>query len=169
VAIIKKAGLGKGFDALIPQDFDKSIILDDQERIQKLLISDISPNPDQPRSSFDPEALEQLAQSIKNHGVIQPLVVTTAGAAPGKYILIAGERRLRASDMAGLQKVPAVVRSTQELERLEIALIENVQREDLSPLDQAVSIERLHQQFNMSYGKISERLGKAWQGFVYGQ
>lgn len=155
----KKSGLGRGFDALIPQDFDKSLLFDDEERIQKLAVEDIEPNPDQPRQHFDTQALEQLAESIKNYGVLQPLVVTPAKA--GRYTIIAGERRWRASQLAGLKKLPAIVRTTKELERLEIAIVENVQRVDLSPLEQAFSIERLHQQFNMTYDAIAKRLGKA--------
>lgn len=154
----KKSGLGKGFDALIPQDFDKSLLFDDQERVQKIALKDLTPNPNQPRQHFDKEALEQLADSIKTYGVLQPLVVTPQN---GGYAIIAGERRWRASQLAGLEKVPAIVRTTQELEQLEIAIVENVQRVDLSPLEQAVSIERLHQQFNMTYEAVAKRLGKA--------
>ncbi|HEY5667539.1 MAG TPA: ParB/RepB/Spo0J family partition protein [Candidatus Saccharimonadales bacterium] len=159
MSTVKKSGLGKGFDALIPQNFDKSIIFDDQERIQKLSVADLAPNPNQPRQHFDKQALEQLAESIQNHGVLQPLVVTPAKG--GTYTIIAGERRWRASQLAGLQKVPAVVRTLKELEQLEVAIVENVQRVDLSPLEQAVSIERLHQQFNMTYEAVAKRLGKA--------
>lgn len=154
----KKSGLGRGFDALIPQDFDKSLVLEDNERIQQLSLDSLEPNPDQPRQHFDEAALEQLASSIKQYGIIQPLVVSPS--AGGKYAIIAGERRWRASRLAGLVKVPTVVRTSKELERLEIAIVENVQRVDLSPLEQAVSIERLHQQFSMTYDAIAERLGK---------
>lgn len=158
MSMAKKSGLGRGFDALIPQDFDKSLLFDDQERIQKIAIGDLSPNPNQPRQHFDSQALEQLAASIKRYGVLQPLVVT-----PQKdgYVIIAGERRWRASQIAGLQKVPVIVRTSKELEQLEIAIVENVQRVDLSPLEQAMSIERLHQQFTMTYESIAARLGKA--------
>lgn len=156
----KKSGLGRGFDSLIPKDFDKSLVLEENERIQKLALDDLQPNPDQPRQHFDENALSQLASSIKQHGIIQPLVVSP-GSVDGTYIIIAGERRWRAARLAGLKKVPAVVRTSKDLERLEIAIIENVQRVDLSPLEQAVSIERLHQIFNMTYDSIAERLGKA--------
>src|SRR5690606_17338541 len=155
----KKTGLGKGFAALMPQDFDTTILVDENEKIYKLDIRDVEPNPDQPRSTFDEDALNQLAQSIKQHGIVQPLVVTPAK--DGKYTIIAGERRWRAAQTAKLAKVPALVRSAEELEQLEIALIENVQRVDLSPLEQAKSIERLHQQFNQTYETIAKRLGKA--------
>lgn len=155
----RKSGLGRGFDTLIPQDFDKSLILDEGEKIQKLAVSDLQANPDQPRQHFDKQALEQLAESIKMYGVIQPLVVTPLKE--GKYALIAGERRWRAAQLAKVAKVPAIVRTTKELERLEIAIVENVQRVDLSPLEQAVSIEKLHQQFTMTYEAIAKRLGKA--------
>jgi ParB family chromosome partitioning protein len=116
-------------------------------------------NPNQPRTTFDEEALGQLADSIKQYGILQPLVVTPHGQ--GKYAIVAGERRWRASQLAGLDKVSAIVRTTKELERLEIALVENVQRVDLSPLEQGASIEYLHQQFSMQYDAIAKRLGKA--------
>jgi ParB family chromosome partitioning protein len=151
--------LGKGFGSLIPQDFDKSLLFDDQERIQKVAVKDLQPNANQPRQHFDKQALEQLAESITNYGVLQPLVVTPEKN--GSYGIIAGERRWRASQIAGIDKVPVIVRTSQELEQLEIAIVENVQRVDLSPLEQAVSIERLHQQFNMTYESIAKRLGKA--------
>jgi len=154
-----KPGLGRGFDALLPQNFDASLLLTDEDRIQKVSPGKIEPNSSQPRTVFDEDALAGLAQSIKQYGILQPLVVTPLPG--GKYELIAGERRWRASKLAGLDTVPVIVRSSKELEKLELALIENVQRVDLSPLEQAVSIERLHQQFSMSYDAISKRLGKA--------
>lgn len=154
-----KRGLGKGFDTLLPQDFDSSILADPAERIQKIEIAHIEPNQDQPRRHFDEIALQQLAESIKQYGILQPLVVKPVDE--NRYQIVAGERRWRAAQKAGLDKVPAIVRSTQELEQLEIALVENVQRVDLSPLEQAVSIERLHQQFSLTYDTIAKRLGKA--------
>jgi ParB family chromosome partitioning protein len=155
----KSTGLGKGFAALMPDNFDKNLLIDEGEKILSVELHRIQPNPDQPRQHFDEETLQQLAQSIKQHGVVQPIVIT-----PTKndtYIIVAGERRWRASQIAGLKKIPSLVRSHKELEQLEIALIENVQRVDLSPLEQARSIERLHQQFNVSYEAIAKRLGKA--------
>jgi ParB family chromosome partitioning protein len=154
-----KRGLGRGFEALLPADFDKTSLLSPEDRVEKITLDKISASPYQPRKHFDEDALKELAASIKRHGVIQPLVVTPVGG--GKYHLIAGERRLRASDIAGLKTVPAIVRTHKEQEQLELALIENVQRVDLSPLEQAVSIERLHTQFSLSYDEISKRLGKA--------
>lgn len=151
-------GLGKGFDLLIPTNFDETILTDVNDRVQKLFITDIQPNPDQPRRSFDKQALGELAESIKRYGILQPLIVSPKG---DKYTVVAGERRWRAARLAGLKDVPAIVRVREELEQLEVALIENVQRVDLSALEQAVSIERLHQQFNFSYQSIAERLGKA--------
>jgi len=150
-------GLGKGFDALIPTDFDQSILLDDNERIQKLFIKDIHPNSQQPRKHFAEDSLQELAASIKRYGILQPLIVSRDSDG---YQIIAGERRWRAAGLAGLDRIPAVVRAAKDHERLEMALIENVQRVDLSPLEQAVSIERLHQQFNVTYADIAERLGK---------
>ncbi|HEX3568065.1 MAG TPA: ParB/RepB/Spo0J family partition protein [Candidatus Saccharimonadales bacterium] len=154
----RSTGLGRGFDVLLPQDFDKSLLADDQDRIQKLAITAVEPNPGQPRQHFDKEALEQLAASIEQYGILQPIVVTPRGAS---YSIIAGERRWRAAQIAKLTQVPAIVRTTKELEQLELSLVENVQRVDLSPLEQAVSIERLHQQFNMTYESIAKRLGKS--------
>lgn len=154
-----KRGLGRGFDALISNDFDKSLLLTSDDRVEKIPIDQLQANPHQPRSHFDQAALAELSDSIKRHGVVQPLVVTPVK--DGIYTLIAGERRWRASKLAGLKTVPAIIRSSEELEQLEVALIENVQRVDLSPLEQAVSIERLHQQFNLSYEVIAKRLGKA--------
>lgn len=153
-----KSGLGKGLDMLIPTDFDTALLMEAGDRVQKLFISDINPNADQPRHHFDKEALDQLAESIKRYGVIQPIVVSPKGDG---YLIVAGERRWRAATIAGLQQIPAIVRDREELEQLEVALIENVQRVDLSPLEQAVSIERLHQQFNISYTEIAKRLSKA--------
>lgn len=155
----KKMGLGRGFDALLPQDFDKELVFEDREHIQQMAVGSLVPNPNQPRQHFDETALQQLASSIKQYGIIQPLVVTPTGM--GSYGIIAGERRWRAAQIAKLAKVPVVVRTSQELERLELAIVENVQRVDLSPLEQAVSIERLRHQFNMTYDLIAERLGKA--------
>jgi ParB family chromosome partitioning protein len=154
-----KRGLGRGFEALLSTDFDKSILLTPGDRIEKIAVGQLRASPYQPRKHFDETALAELASSIKRYGVIQPLVVTAA--ADGMYGLIAGERRWRASVIAGLKTVPAIIRSSQELEQLELALIENVQRVDLSPLEQAVSIEHLHQQFSLAYDEIAKRLGKA--------
>jgi len=156
---VKKSSLGRGMDSLLPQNFDQSFLLEESERIQKIDIQKITPNKDQPRKHFEEEAITQLSESIKQYGILQPLIVS-----PGQddiYIIIAGERRYRASQIAGLKAVPVIVRSSEELEQLEIALVENVQRVDLSPLEQAASIERLHEQFNMSYIDIAKRLGKA--------
>lgn len=155
----KNKSLGRGMDSLLPQNFDQSFLLEDSERIQKVDINKIKPNKDQPRKHFDEESIKQLSESIKNYGILQPIIVSPSD--DGNYIIIAGERRYRASQKAGLGSLPVIVRSSKELEQLEIALVENVQRVDLSPLEQASSIERLHDQFNMSYISIAERLGKA--------
>lgn len=155
-----KRGLGRGFDTLLPQTFDKTLLKpSDDERIQKLSVDAITPDEKQPRRHFDQTALNELAESIKEHGVLLPLVVRSLGG--GKYQIVAGERRWRASKIAGLTTVPAIVRSLKELQQLEIALVENVQRVDLSPLEQAVSLHRLHDQFSIAYDAIAKRLGKA--------
>lgn len=155
----QKTGLGRGFEALLPTDFDKSILAAPGDRIEQLPLDSLQANPHQPRQHFDDTALAELAASIKRHGVVQPLVITPVKN--GTYTLIAGERRWRAARLAGLKTVPAIIRTSEELEQLELALIENVQRVDLSPLEQAVSIERLHEQFSLAYETIAQRLGKA--------
>ena len=159
MAQIPKRGLGRGFETLLPQTFDKALIINDDERIQKLAISAVIANPEQPRRHFDETALAELAQSITRHGVLLPLVVRPLKT--GQYQIVAGERRWRASKLAGLKQVPAVVRTLKELEELEISLVENVQRVDLSPLEQAASLFKLHEQFSISFETIAARLGKA--------
>lgn len=149
--------LGRGLESLLPAEFDKTLLSND-ERIQNLFINDIQANPDQPRKHFDEHSLNELSESIKEHGVLQPIIVSPSGKG---YELIAGERRWRASKLAGKKTIPAIVREKAQLQRLEIALIENVQRVDLSPLEQAASIEHLHEQFNLSYQHIARKLGKA--------
>jgi ParB family chromosome partitioning protein len=151
-------GLGKGFGSLLPQDFDQSMLLDKHDRIQKIALGDIKADPTQPRRSFDENLIDELSESIKRYGILQPIVVTEKS---GTYSIVAGERRYRAAVKAGLDRIPVLVRSLEELERLEISLVENVQRVDLNPIEQAVSIARLHEQFNMGYQEIAKRLGKA--------
>jgi ParB family transcriptional regulator, chromosome partitioning protein len=155
----KRTSLGRGFDALIPKNFDDTLLLNSSDKIEKVAISKLTANRYQPRQVFDDETLKQLSDSIKRYGVLQPLVVTATSN--DSYMIIAGERRWRASQLAGMDTVPVIVRSAKELEQLEIALIENVQRVDLSPLEQAESIDYLHKQFGASYDEISEQLGKA--------
>ncbi len=155
----KPRGLGRGFDTLIPKNLDTVSLLNQGERIQNLLITDLERDKNQPRTQFDTEAITELAESIKLYGIIQPLVVTPLEH--NKYEIVAGERRWRAAKKAGLERVPVIIRSTKTQEKLEIALIENVQRVDLSPLEQAISIEKLHQEFNITYVDVAARLGKA--------
>lgn len=152
-------GLGKGFDVLMPEGLENVLIEKGKDRVQNVFIRDLEPNPNQPRRIFDEQALDELAQSIKQYGVLQPLLVTEKVG--NKHQIIAGERRWRAAKLAELDKVPVVVRTSEELERLEIALVENIQRVDLAPLEQAVSIQRLHELFNISIDTIAKRLGKA--------
>jgi ParB family chromosome partitioning protein len=155
----KQTGLGRGFGSLIPQDLTTAqLLVSDGERVEQIDVTRLSPNPDQPRTVFDETALGELAASITQYGVVQPLVVTPDNK---NYHIIAGERRWRAAKLAGLKTVPALVRTAKEQERLELAILENVQRVDLSPLETAVSVERLHQQFNLTYAEIGKRLGKA--------
>lgn len=153
-----KAGLGKGLGALIPESVEQELLLERGEKVQQLSLKVIKPNPAQPRTVFDDVSLKELAASIKRYGIVQPLVVTPD---KGSYRIVAGERRWRAAGLAGLQTVPAIVRTLRQLEELEIALVENVQRVDLTPLEQAASMMTLHEQFNLTYDDIAKRLGKA--------
>ncbi|HET9174006.1 MAG TPA: ParB/RepB/Spo0J family partition protein [Candidatus Saccharimonadales bacterium] len=159
MATNKKTGLGRGFEALLPQDFNRELVLEPGEKVQKIALDKLHPNEYQPRVHFDETALEELASSIRHFGVVQPLVVSPD--THDTYSIIAGERRWRASKIAGLSHVPVIVRSSKELEQLEIAILENVQRVDLSALEQAASIERLHREFGARYDDIAKRLGKA--------
>lgn len=150
--------LGKGLDILIPKEIDAELLEEDKNRVQKLLISDIAPNPDQPRRDIDETALTELTTSVKHYGVLQPIIVVRAGSG---YRIVAGERRWRAAKAAMLNHMPAIVRSLKELEEIELALVENIQRVDLSPLEQGLSVYKLQHQFNMTLDQVAERLGKA--------
>ncbi len=158
----KLSGLGRGFDSLIPTDvldetFDPTAGKDEQvSELRHVKHSDVSADPDQPRRHFDDEALEELAASIREHGIIQPLVVTPS---KGGYQIVAGERRWRAAGLAGLEKVPVIVRTLTQQHKLELALIENLQRRDLNPLETATAYLKLHTQFNLTYEEIGVRIG----------
>lgn len=154
----KKQSLGRGFDALIPKNLDSGILEDDKHRVRKIAISDIQPNPMQPRRELEPAALDELSKSIARHGVLQPIVII---AEKKGYRIVAGERRWRAAKLAGLKDIPAIIRSLEELEQLELALIENIQRVDLSPMEQAMAVYRLQQEFNLGLEEIGQKLGKA--------
>jgi len=157
----RRPGLGKGLNALIPESEDSkngSMIPTDQG-IMKIPITQIQPNPQQPRSQIDTEALEELAVSIREHGIIQPLIVSKAG--DQKYTLIAGERRWRAAEKAGLTMVPVIERSVSEQGQLEIALIENLQRADLTPLEMAEAYRTLSENFSLTHEQIADRVGKS--------
>lgn len=148
--------LGRGLDALIPGGS-----LADQPNtagVSEISINLIDVNPHQPRTDFDEAALQDLASSIKKHGVLQPLVVSPSG---DHYELIAGERRLRASKIAGLTTVPVIVRDVKEHEKLEMAIIENVQRADLNPIEEALSYRKLMEEFNYTQDQVAESLGKS--------
>lgn len=154
----KRPGLGKGLDALIPMM--EETYAASPSGAQEVAVEKITPNPRQPRRHFDQENLSELAASITEHGVIQPLIVTQ-GMQAGDYVLIAGERRLQASKQAGLKTVPVIVREASDQDRLELALIENVQRTDLSPLETAEAYQQLNDVFGLSHGEIAKRVGKS--------
>lgn len=160
----KPSRLGRGLDALIPtqideatnQEVDEAIHLP-TDSVHQLSVHDIDPNPFQPRKEFRDEDLAELSESIKIHGVVQPLVVTKAG---DRYQLIAGERRLRASKLAKKATVPAIIRSFDEQQSLEVAVVENIQRAELGPLELAVAYQKLIDQFNLTTEAIAQRVGK---------
>ncbi|MBC8331546.1 MAG: ParB/RepB/Spo0J family partition protein [Anaerolineae bacterium] len=156
----KRPGLGKGLDALIPMDALPSASADSAAGVVEVPVDQISPNPRQPRVHFKPTGIAELAASIREHGIIQPLIVTRDEQTTG-YILVAGERRLLAAKEAGLEKVPVVVREATDQQRLELALIENVQRADLSPLETADAYQQLVDEFGLAHAEIAERVGKS--------
>ena len=157
-----KKGLGRGFDSLIPTNlfdeaFDPTAGQDaTMSQLRQIPITDITPDPDQPRRFFDEEALRELADSIRRHGVVQPIVVTPHGA---QFMIVAGERRWRAAQLAGLVEMPSIIRSLSDQHRLEVSLIENLQRRDLNPLETATAYMKLRDQFNMTLEQIGQHVG----------
>jgi len=148
-----KGGLGRGLDAIIPASNEPRGGLD------TVPVGNIIPNPRQPRTVMVEEGLQELAESIRQHGILQPLIVTKE--ADNQYILIAGERRLRAAKIAGLEVVPIILREANDRDRLELALIENVQRADLMPLETAEAYRHLAEEFNLTHDEIALRVGKS--------
>lgn len=158
-----KKGLGRGFSSLIPTEMivdekiDSELGLEyDESQLKELKIIDISPDPEQPRRHFNKEKLEELASSIKIHGVLQPIVVVRKNS---KFLIVAGERRYRASKLAGIERVPAVIRELSDQNRLELSLIENIQRDNLNVLEMAEAYSKLREQFNLTAKEIGERVG----------
>jgi ParB family chromosome partitioning protein len=151
----RRSGLGRGLDALIGAVAPGTAV-------DEVDIDLIAPNPEQPRSHFDPEALQELADSIREHGIIQPLIVSRlSGERAGAYQLIAGERRLLAARQAGLQRVPVIVREASSQSLLELALVENLQRQDLGPLEEAAAFRRLNEEFGLTQEAIAARVGRS--------
>lgn len=154
--------LGKGLSSLIPQQKGKAVghtETGDADRIWHIPLSEIVPNAEQPRKTFSHAELEDLVASIKEHGIMQPVVVTEK--ADGGYELIAGERRLRASQIAGLATVPAIVRMATGQEKLELALIENIQRQNLNPIEEAFAYRRLMDEFGLTQEDVAKKVGKS--------
>ena len=164
--MVRKGGLGRGLSALIPDapvEVDTRPERDTRIPVNDVAIGDVVPNPQQPRTLMDPEQLAELAESIKLYGIIQPLLVTEEVGVDGRtvYQLIAGERRLRAAKAAGLERVPVTIRQTTPQDLLEIAIVENVQRADLNPIDEAVAFQRLIGEFGLTQREVAERVGKS--------
>lgn len=166
--MVKKSGLGKGLDTLIPSGgYKKATVPSRQDNVlEKIVtkeeisvkITEVEPNRDQPRKNFDEDALLELADSIKQFGIIQPLIVQKKGE---YYEIIAGERRWRAAKLAGLKEVPVIIKKYTEQERVEIALIENIQREDLNPIEEAQAFKRLLNEFSLKQDELAERVSKS--------
>lgn len=164
--MVKKA-LGRGLDALIPslkgennlQERDNFLEEDTSTQVVEVALSQIEPNKYQPRTDFDQEKLEELAASIKEHGVVQPVVLRPLG--PQRYQLVAGERRWRASQLAGLTSIPAIIKTFSDQETSEIALIENIQREDLNPLEEASAYKTLIEDFDLTQEELAKKVGKS--------
>ena len=157
-----KKGLGRSFDSLIPtelldESFDPTAQQDSKvSDLRNIKVSEISADPNQPRRHFDEASLAELSESVKQHGVLQPIVVTPKG---GGYVIVAGERRWRAASMAGLDKIPALVRTLSDQHRLELSLIENLQRSDLNVLETATAYLKLRDQFNLTLEEIGRSVG----------
>ncbi|CAM5197496.1 ParB family chromosome partitioning protein OS=Ureibacillus acetophenoni OX=614649 GN=SAMN05877842_105199 PE=3 SV=1 [Ureibacillus acetophenoni] len=144
-------GLGKGLDALLPA-------VDNENEIKKISIQKLVANPYQPRKIFEDEAIEELAQSIREHGIIQPIVVRKKGT---KYEIVVGERRFRAAKLANLDEVPAIVKEMTEEQMMEVAILENLQREDLTPIEEAEAYQSLIEKLNFTQEDLAKRLGKS--------
>ena len=157
-----KRGLGRGFDSLIPtelleEEFDPTASQDEQvSDLRHIRLAEIVADPHQPRRHFDEVSLEELAESIRAHGILQPIVVTPHD---GKYMIVAGERRFRAATRAGLEKIPTLVRTLSNQHKLELSLIENLQRRDLNVLETATAYLKLRDQFNLTLDQIGQRVG----------
>ena len=156
----KKGGLGKGLGAIFGENTSPVVekVQEPASAAQELLIKNIAANPYQPRCNFDEEKLQELAASIKEFGVVQPVVVRKKGRS---YELVAGERRLRAAGLAGLTKVPAIVKDYDDAKMMEIALIENIQRHDLNPIEEAQGLRRLMQEFKLTQEQTAEKVGRS--------
>ena len=152
---MKKTGLGRGLDALIDTSH---VDTNGSSSISEIELAKIVANPDQPRRSFDEEAMQELADSIREHGVISPITLRDNG--DGTYMIIAGERRFRASKLAGLERIPAYIRTAKEEQVMEWALIENIQREDLDAIEIALAYQRLMDDYNLTQERMAERVGK---------
>lgn len=155
---MKSGGLGRGLGALIPQKSTDELSKEIGERVLEIPLDQIKPNSRQPREYFAAQGLDDLMQSIATHGILQPLVVIRQG---GGYELIAGERRFRAAKLLGLKTVPAIARTASEQQKLELALLENVQREDLNPIEEAKAYRVLAEEFGLSHDQIAARVGKS--------
>ena len=152
----KKTGLGKGLDALFGPTPEEEQVKED-DVLKNLKITEVEPNREQPRKNFNQEALEELADSIREYGLIQPIIVSEK---EGYYSIIAGERRWRACKLAGLEEIPAIVREDDEKKNKEIALIENIQREDLNPFEKALGIKNLMQSYGLTQEESSKKIRK---------
>ncbi|MBU0934035.1 MAG: ParB/RepB/Spo0J family partition protein [Spirochaetes bacterium] len=155
-----KGGLGRGLNALMPENYGEAAEDEKSDSgVRSIPLGRISPSPDQPRKSFDESSIDELANSIRRHGIIQPLIVEAVG--DGSFRIVAGERRWRAAGRAGLKEAPVLVRELGRERRLEVALVENIQREDLNPIDEAEAYRQLMEVTNLTQEEVAERVGKS--------
>ena len=157
MAKVKKGGLGRDFNSL----FEDNFIDTKKNAAEVLRISDIEPNPDQPRKHFDETELMALSASIAEYGLLQPIVVTESKILPGTYVIIAGERRWRASRMAGLDEIPCVIFDGDDLAAAQVSLVENIQRSDLNPIEEAMGYRALIERFGMTQDSVAQKIGKS--------
>jgi len=154
----KKFGLGKGLGALIPEENLEQQSSNNENGINLISINLIKPTVDQPRKSFDEEKIIQLSESIKEHGIIQPIILKREGKT---YNIVAGERRWRAAKIAGIKEIPSIIMDLSDKEILEVSLIENIQRQDLNPIEEAIAYRKLLEDFNLTQEQLSSRIGKS--------
>jgi ParB family chromosome partitioning protein len=159
--LVKKRGLGKGLGSLIPDIEPETEVQEEKKDLSRLLLNQLVQNPYQPRTKFSEEEIEELSHSIKEHGILQPVLVRKKSNEDGKYEIIAGERRARAAKIAGLKEIPVIIKEITDEQMLQISIIENIQRENLNPVEEAKAYKRLITEFKRTQEELSQIVGKS--------